>query len=110
MDMNMQSEIFFILVGVVITLFAWLLQEPTDNQNQRTIMAAIDRLNAAVSVLTNRVGELGTSVDRVTAEIAKLQASEPAIDAASANVEAITANVANALAKLDAAVPPPTQG
>lgn len=108
--MNMHSELFFTLVGVVITLFVWLLQEPTQTTNERHIMAAIDRLNTAVASLTNRVNELGTSVDRVADEVTKLRASEPAIEAASVSVEAVVGRVENALAKLDAIAPPPVQG
>lgn len=69
-------------------------------------MAAIDRLNAALTALNTNVGRLASGVDRAADEIAKLRVNEPAVEAAAINVEGVN-NLVNTLAdKLDVAVPP----
>lgn len=72
-------------------------------------MAAIDRLNTALSALNLTVGRLATSVDRVVEEIAKLRTNEPAIENAAVGLEALNGVLTDALGKLNVAVPPPPE-
>ena len=70
-------------------------------------MAAIDRLNTAVSDLQARLGEVSNGVNRALAEIDQLRnGSNPAVDAAAASVEGVNATLAAVRDQLNAAVPP----
>lgn len=69
-------------------------------------MAALDRLNTALTSLNVNVARVASGVDRVADEIAKLRQSEPAVEAAAVNVEGVSALLATLGDKLDVTVPP----
>lgn len=94
----------FILLGVAWAAGAeWY---STKTQQERMLMAAIDRLNAALATLNLNAARIASGVDRVADEIAKLRQSEPAVEAAAVNLEGVNNLLVTLGDKLDAAVPP----
>lgn len=96
--------VILILLGVALAAGAgWYSNK---QKKERMLMAAIDRLNAALTDLNTNAARLATGVDRVADEVAKLRQSEPAIEAAAVNVEGVNTLIKALADKNDVLVPP----